>query len=255
METQAAVETFSKYFTIVPANTSALQNIVYQIRYQVYCQEFHFEREEDCPSRMENDRYDAHSSHCLLIHEPNKNPVGCVRLIGPDPNNPELPLPFEPFCQNPDYLEILDPKTLPRGSFGEFSRLAVLQTFRRRKSDEKKPVSMPDWKTASTSGRNAFPVIPVSLFLAALSMLLHNGFNYGFAMMEPCLARLLRRFEIDFNQIGDVVDYHGPRGPFFISREKILSGFTSEIQSLIEVIYQQIYDAPYPNPTENQANQ
>lgn len=255
MDKHVAVETFLKYFTIVPANTPDLRNIVYHIRYQVYCQEFHYEREEDCPNRMENDCYDVHSTHGLLMHKPSGGAVGCVRLIGRDPNNPDLPLPFECFCQNPRYLKILDPKTLPRSSFGEFSRLAVLSSFRRRKSDEKKPLSMPDWQAASPSGRNAFPVIPVSLFLAALSMLLHNGFNYGFAMMEPSLVRLLRRFEIHFNQIGDVVDYHGQRGPFFITRENILAGFTPEIQALMEIISDQIYGAAYPNSTTNRPSQ
>ena len=255
MDKHAPVEIFRRYFTIVPANTSELQDIVYQIRYQVYCQEFHYEHEKDFPSRMEHDCYDTHSSHCLLLHEPNHDPVGCVRLIRPDPNNPDLPLPFEPFCQNRHYFKVLDPQTLPRGSFGEFSRLAVLHTFRRRRSDEKKPLSMPDWQTSSASGRNAFPVIPVSLFLAALSMLLHHGFKYGFAMMEPRLARLLRRFEIHFNQIGDVVDYHGQRGPFFISRESILAGFTPEIEELMHLIRQQIYGSAYLTSSIHQRNQ
>jgi len=239
-------DVFNKYFYVTPATSAPLREIAYRIRYQVYCQEFHYEREEDCLGQMEQDDYDAQSQHCLLMHRPSSAPVGCLRLIGPRKDAPHAPLPFQRYCKNSSNYNLFDLSALPPGGFGEVSRLAVLASFRRRQGDEKKPVAFPEEEgiDGSAGGRHSFPFIPVSLFLAGLSIFLTSNLHYAFAMMEPRLARLLKRFGIIFIQVGDVVDYHGFRGPFVYSREGALANLTPEVYELWQLINQQLAENP-----------
>lgn len=43
-----------------------------------------------------------------------------------------------------------------------------------------------------------------------------------FAIMEPSLHRILKRQGVNFEQIGEAVDYYGMRIPFAIDRKKLL---------------------------------
>lgn len=244
MSSDQITSSFSKYFYVTEANTDELKRRVFNVRYQVYVEEFAYEREEDCPGQMERDDYDAQSRHCLLVHKATGLAAGCVRLVLPNPDTPAAPLPFERFCSfalSPDTLRFLDRQ---RCNHGEFSRLAVISHFRRRKTDEKAPVSLPE-PEAEAVGRDSFPFIPVSLFLAALCMLLNSPLDHGFAMMEPRLSRLLKRFGIVFDLAGEVVDYHGPRGPFLLSRPNIIPNLRPDVYELMRLIDQQLCSHAY----------
>ena len=261
-------DAFDKYFYVTRATTPETRELAFRIRYQVYCQEFHFEREEDCPGQMERDIYDDRSEHCLLIHKPTSTPMGCVRLILPD-RGCRASMPFERFCasqfsfapipapSSPVLLPLSEKVarrtiipslrrvhgmslyTLPRDSFCEVSRLAVLSTFRRRESDEKKPISFPE-TTSAGGDRSSFPLIPLSLFLASLSRFLNSAHEYAFAMMEPRLARLLKRFGLIFTMVGNVVDYHGQRGPFVYTRRRAVNNLDPQIYALLQLIDSQL---------------
>lgn len=237
-------EHFAKYFRVCLADTPELKALAYSIRYQVYCQEFHYEQEENCPNGLETDPFDEQARHCLLIHRPTNIAAGCVRLVGSAADDASARLPFEFFCQHAIDRRIIDIEALARGSFGEFSRLAVLASFRRRKTDDKSPISLAESSDPSASDRINHPVISVSLFLAALALLEHSSFRYGFAMMEPRLARLLKRYGILFDKIGNVIDYHGFRGPFLMARENISAHFTPDIHYFYSLIQQQLFHDP-----------
>lgn len=250
-------EHFARYFRVCLANTPELKTLVYRIRYQVYCQEFRYEKEESCPNGIEKDDFDELADHCLLIHRPTNIAAGCVRLVRSDPSNPAVRLPFELFCRHAIDQQIIDIDKLNPGSFGEFSRLAVLGMFRRRKTDDKYPISLMEHSDANTHDRINHPVISVGLFLAALALLEHSSFRYGFAMMEPRLARLLKRYGILFEKIGNIIDYHGFRGPFLMAKECISTHFSPDIAAFYQLVQQQIfYDSatvmpplfPMPNP-------
>lgn len=129
------IGSYKQYFNVSYATTKEQCMHAYHIRYQVYCKEFKYEREEDCSDQLEQDEYDDQSFHCLLIHKPSKTAVGCVRLIRPSPKGQISLLPFEHCCQGAVDKQKMDISRLERSSFGEISRLAVLPAFRRRKSD------------------------------------------------------------------------------------------------------------------------
>ena len=245
---ESVAHLFTQYFYVIAGNTAEIRQIACNIRYQVYCQEFKYEPEENCPNQMESDEYDEQSDHCLLIHTHTHKPAGCVRLIRSLPNKPNPPLPFARFCKQAFNKEQFDPDHLPLGTFVEISRLAVTAQFRRRKYDEHKPISLPLEQTTEpvdipgVDRRRQFPFIPIGLVLSAFTMILRNNYQYSLAMMETRLANMLSRYGLIWTQVGEVMDYHGPRAPFVLRRDKILPNLESkpEVHELLRVIDEQL---------------
>ena len=60
---------FEEYFQIVLADTPALRDTVFRLRYQIYCMETGFERPEDFPDGLEKDAFDGRAVHSLLQHK------------------------------------------------------------------------------------------------------------------------------------------------------------------------------------------
>jgi len=208
------LESFQQYFHIMLADTPALMEQVHRIRYEVFCQEFHFEREEDCPGGMEKDEYDAQSVHCLIIHRASQIPAGCVRLVKTLKDNPQAPLPIEKYCGASLYPSGLHPSRLPRESLFEISRLAVSGHFRRRQGESQSPLGNVEGFRFGTEEYRLFPLISFALFIAIASIGMLTGGHDGFAMMEPWLAEHLGLVGFAFKQIGEPIDYHGKRVAF-----------------------------------------
>jgi N-acyl amino acid synthase of PEP-CTERM/exosortase system len=211
---------FHEYFSICNANTEDLKKEVFKLRYDVYCAELGYEK--DCPIDCEKDKFDEYSKHVLVKHRPSGIYAGCVRVVTPPPHNPKVLLPFEVNCS-----DSFDPKKvafLRDGEYvqvGEASRLAVRSNFRRRASDAKSPDSINPERVSldvciERMGMRYFPFIAVALYFGATSLLRHQNIKYAVLMMEPRLARLLKRIEINFIQLGETIDYHRLRALYYI---------------------------------------
>lgn len=237
-------DSFHDYFRVISADSPALRARVYRIRYQVYCEELGYERAEEFPDGFERDPFDPRSRHCLLRHLGSEQYAGCVRLVMTDPEDQDSLLPFETFCQASLYDWVTETILPRRGMFGEISRLAVPAQFRRRKGDGVLPDEdlhgVVPRSGATSGGHRHFPYIPVGLYLAAAAIGLEAGLDGVFAMMEPRLARHLRRFGFEFQQAGDVVDYHGQRAAFYISRDMLFRHLDAEMYGLLEGIRQDL---------------
>lgn len=227
---------FHEYFLPMLATTPEQREQAFRIRYQVYCREFSFERPEEHPDGLETDAYDAQSIHCLLVHQPSSRAAGCVRLVLPDQRDPYTPLPFEKHCMNSLDRSIADPLLANRDAIGEISRLAVIGEFRRRRNEDRTPEGDSEAAGFSLIEQRQFPFIAVGLYLSAASTGMLSGLEGVFAMMEPRLARHLSRYGIRFTQVGQVIDYHGPRAPFYITRDDLLHGLKPEIGALLDAI-------------------
>src|SRR5579872_4358985 len=69
------------YFQTCLADTPALTETAYRIRYQVYCLERGFENADQQVGGMELDAYDSRALAGLLIHRPSGDAMGTVRLV------------------------------------------------------------------------------------------------------------------------------------------------------------------------------
>lgn len=233
-------DSFHEYFDVVLADTPGLRARAYRIRYRVYCEELLYEPAENFPDGFERDVFDDRSRHCLLRHRRSEHYAGCVRLVMADPKNPAAPFPFENFCRSSLYGWVTETMLPRRGTFGEISRLAVPAAFRRRKGDGIMPGSEDPGGGAAlpyvAGDQRHFPYIAVGLYLAAAAMVAEEGLEGVFAMMEPRLARHLRRFGFEFRQAGDVVDYHGGRAAFYCTTESLARCLDADVYALLEAI-------------------
>lgn len=255
MNSYSIADNFNQFFKIKFAKNKLLRQEAFKIRYGVYSRELGWEPENEL--ELETDECDDYSYHCLLEHRRTKAFAGCVRLVIPPVQDPALPLPFEANCMDSARKDKLDSTVFERGSFGEISRLAVLDTFRRRAKEKSMPFVLQDINPETVyteEERRNFPNIAMGLYLAAVALADICNHQGMFVMMEPRLNKRLQRFGLPFEQVGDEVDYHGLRAMFYLKRDKFNSELSEELLALYKIIYkdlsQQISLIPFSDSTD-----
>lgn len=236
---------FDRYFSLVVANSQLLQEEVYKIRYQVYCEELNYEPPENFPNGMETDIYDTHSIHCLLKHKSTGMYTGCVRIIIPKNEHCESPnsLPANLDSSETDKLafpwqKFASAMVYPSPEYEwtnicEISRLAVRAEFRKRQGDDEIPLgtALPDL----SGGQRRFPLIAMSLYWAAFCLALNLNLDI-FAIMEPRLARHLRRCGLRYCMISDLFEYHGQRAIFYTKPSELLEYLDAETYAFFNLL-------------------
>lgn len=240
MEEKSLAQHFETHFRVALAHTRELMEQAHRLRYEVYCKEFQFEREEDCPGGMERDDYDIHSLHGLVVHRSTQTAAGCFRLIRPPHHNPVLPLPFEKYCGHSLYDGPMHPDNLPRTNLCEVSRVAVASIFRRRQGESESRFGRLSSVDFTEIEMRVFPLLSVSLFAAGAALMVLAQQSNLFVMMEMRLARLLQRSGLNFTQVGHPMDYHGIRAAFFITIDQVLSGMKGEMRDMYDFIYRDL---------------
>ncbi|MFV8835506.1 PEP-CTERM/exosortase system-associated acyltransferase [Aquisalimonas sp.] len=224
---------FNRFFRIIPVQSEAVLHRIFRLRYLVYCREYGFEREEDCPGGMERDEYDDRALHAAVIHRHTGAIAGCVRLITP-PSTATEPLPMERYCGHSLEHAAIHPDRFGSETICETSRLAVRAVFRRRPGETQSPAGLgPESGHAREESRN-YPLISVALFLSAVALSAVSDRPHMFAMMEPRLARLLARSGLYFTRIGAMIDYHGQRAAFYMHHETAMKGMKPEFHALYD---------------------
>lgn len=231
---------FDSYFQVIPATTDKLIEKVYNIRHQVYCEELEFEDKR--ASHLEFDEYDLRSSHCLLFHKASQTYAGCVRLILGDKDDPDAKFPFEATCSNQLNFEFESPTIHKRTRYGETSRLAITSRFRRRRGETRSADGGSEAiDNSNMDERRRFPSVALGLYLAATAIAMEKKLEGVFAMMEPRLARQLRRFGFMFNQVGEIIEHRGERAPFIINISEIPNTLKSDYLQLLNHIQDQVH--------------
>lgn len=234
-------ERFGQYFRVSPALDDAARDEVYFVRHDVYARELGFE-----PVRAdarERDRYDDHSLHCLVrTNDEHVRPVGCARIVLPDPRDPHAPLPFEIACKDSLDRRIVDPAALPRHLIGEVSRLAVMGEFRRRKGEDQRPVAM---SSADHAGNpmSRFPNIPVSLYFGAVALAQRQGVEYLFTLTEPRLAKHFARGGVNIQAVGTPIEHRGLRVPSMMRVSELYAGLRAMVRPIWHEVHAQIETA------------
>ncbi len=223
---------FFEYFDVAPARTAADIETVWRLRFDVYCKELGYEDVAAFPDGMERDSFEDRARHCLVRHKVSGRTAGAFRLLL-NRDDHDSPLPFEQVSRGVWHDTPLRPDLLPRSQFGELSRLAVHSDFRRRAGEQGVPVAVAE-RAADDPDHRSYPLIAMGLFLGASAMAINLDLARVYVMMEPRLARLLRSCGIRFVAIGDVIDYHGQRGPFVIDREALYKGLSPDALVLLE---------------------
>jgi len=207
-------DVYHRWFEVIPADTPALREKAYRLRYQVYCCENQYETPEEHLKKMETDAFDYRSIHSLIIDRANGMAIGTVRLILPEPESHETNFPIQQICSHPL------PAKLPVSGTAEISRFAISKKLRKLADGD--------------CPQNLKCSVVLGLMKAIVQMSWKYGITDWLAVMEPSLLRLLRRFGIYFAPVGPVVEYHGVRQPCHANVDRMLERVREENLDLWE---------------------
>ncbi|WP_298447374.1 PEP-CTERM/exosortase system-associated acyltransferase [uncultured Marinobacter sp.] len=218
---------FNSVFNVQLATSPEVINEVYELRYQVYCIDKPFEDPNCFADKREHDSYDPQSAHALIRHRMTGDSVAAVRLVMAGDNPEQASFPMEgPCLHRMDQAAQQALADAPRQQIAEISRMAVSREFRRRLTEEKSVsgISEPAYYSDSENGKRAMPYISLGLFSAILQMSVKHGITHWMAVMEPAQLRLLKRFGVEFDHVGPVMEYHGRRRPAFTEAASLIEG-------------------------------
>ena len=193
---------------------------IHRLRYQVYVNEWGFEKPDDHPGGLEKDEHDRHSVHFYACPKGADEIIGSARIIlGSD-----LPFPIERHFDVGGF-----PAEGRRGQMAEISRLAVSKEYRRRAIDRKifgleqfAPNQIPRFiKNGHDFRRHCEHELVRGLYIALYRDSKLRGLTHWYAVMAKGLYVILKRWGIAFVQIGPEKDYHGIRAPYLVSIESI----------------------------------
>lgn len=223
---------YSHYFSTLRADTPALLEHVFRLRYQVYCRENSFEDPADFPDGLEKDSFDVRSKHALLLHRPSNAFAGTIRVILPDPGAPRLPALQLLAGYGIDYGPLID-----EARTAELSRFAVTKTFRRRATDSRYPDTdaEPGHERAGTQAR-IIPLMTLGLMTAALQIGIEHGMTHACAVVEPPLLRLLAKHGMVLHPVGPLVSHHGLRQPCYFAVAELLGTLRERRPDLWQVV-------------------
>ncbi|HNC53331.1 MAG TPA: PEP-CTERM/exosortase system-associated acyltransferase [Accumulibacter sp.] len=228
---------YRQFFKVVPALNDALRAESYRIRHEVYCRELGFEQLR--ADGLEADDFDDRSVHCLVQSVSTGQYVGCARLVLLDPEHPADRLPVEITCAGTLDRSIVDPMALDRSRIAEISRLAVIGSYRRRRGEQNKPISLSE-EDFGTPQRPRQPYLALAVYLGLIALARHYGVQTIFVLTEPRLAMNLSRLGVHLELIGTGVEHRGVRVPSMMSVSEIIDGMNFLVRALFEVISREV---------------
>ncbi len=205
---------YGKFKFCLVENKDVLKD-TFRMRYEVYVEEFGFEKREDHPDGIETDEYENDSIHFACLNESN-SVVGTIRLV----LDSDKGFPIEHAVETTFIGEKPD-----RQKIGEISRLTVSRDLRRRKEDgmygvesyltKKEGGVLPDDGTIPDEmlGRKN-PIIVLGLYQVMYHESRRRGISHWYMITEKKLFHALKKYGFLFHQIGDSVEYHGERIPY-----------------------------------------
>jgi len=226
--TQEDVSTiFNSAFNVQLATSPEVINEVFAVRYQVYCIDRPFEDPDCFADKREHDAYDPRSAHALIRHRITGDSAAAVRLVMAGDNPEQADFPMEvPCIQRMDQHAQNAFAGARREQIAEISRMAVSREFRRRLNEDASESGTSDFFCYSDleNGKRALPYISLGLFAAILQMSVKHGITHWMAVMAPAQLRLLKRFGVEFDHVGPLMEHHGRRRPAFTEAASLIEG-------------------------------
>ncbi len=220
-----------------PGQQAHILEAIYRLRYQVYVNEWGFERPEDHPSGMEKDAYDDNSRHFYACRGEGGEIIGTARII----LDCGLPFPIERHFT----LDAAH-QAIPRSRLAEISRLAISKDFRRRAIDQvifsqddslcSQVETDPAMKRAlKDERRKCEHELIRGIYLLLYQESLRLGLTHWYAVMARGLHVTLGRWGIEFQQIGPAQDYHGVRAPYLLSIDDLTRSIAARNPELLKM--------------------
>lgn len=211
-----------------------------EARYDVFCDELGRVQPTGQFNRrghpIETDRFDPYSRHFIARHKVSGVIAGFMRVIMP--NRMGL---------NVGDRYIID-QPLPYGvtmdRVGEISRLAVTPGFRRRHSDEGKPVQgdpESEMTLRAEGMRQHQPELVLGLYREVYHLCQNEGVDYCVAAMDRRFSRLLNTLGFPFLAVGPVNEtVSPPRRVYLISAKEMERSLGSRENCILRFMQAQL---------------
>lgn len=205
-------------YEVYLANTADSKRIHFKIRYQVYCEDKHFESVSRFPDGQEKDEYDENDAvHFIVKHIPSQKWVAAMRLV----RNERCELPIEGKCAIQADVDVKSQRAL------EISRMCIVKEHRgiRGRSvnidNEDYNVHQVNTNVVAFKGRdhrvfrfNSGQQIMLALIRSVYQYGQSNQIPFGFALMTKAFARVLSFTGLNIRISGESCEYNGTRFPF-----------------------------------------
>ncbi|MDY0131684.1 MAG: PEP-CTERM/exosortase system-associated acyltransferase [Desulforegulaceae bacterium] len=187
----------------------------FKMRYEVYVEEFGFEKKDDHQDGLETDEFENEAIHIACLNK-SDSVVGTIRLVLNSPKGfPIEAIPNLTFVR----------KKPDKDKIAEVSRLTVSKDLRRRKEDgaygiesyltKKEGGILPDdGKIPKEMLGRKNPIIILGLCQIMYHESKRNGITHWYMITEDKLFFALRKYGFIFHPIGEKIFYHGWRTPY-----------------------------------------
>ena len=221
----------------------------FRLRYEVYAEEFGFEKKEDHPGGLETDEYEDQSVHFACLND-SGSVVGTIRLVF---DSVEKGFPIEHAVKTTFVGEKPD-----RSKIAEISRLTVSRDLRRRKEDgmygvesylkKKEGGILPDDGSIpeEMQGRKN-PIIVLGLYQAMYQESRRRKLSHWYMITETKVFFALKKYGFLFHRIGDVVQYHGERVPYLGIIEEIEKDLIKNNPDMLKIMLAGLEPEYYPS--------
>jgi N-acyl amino acid synthase of PEP-CTERM/exosortase system len=228
-------ETYDRQFIVVRANTDALRDEVYRLRYQVFCIENSIFKPDENPLQREKDEYDKIAEHILLYHRSSDVPVGTTRVVMPYlDKNGWRPLPMQRVLAFKDRQVF---EKISTRQVAEISRFAISKEFRRQWSRTRHQPGEDYHQTDDQ--RNEYQLIrfvTFGLIRAVLQICVEHRIAYLAAFVEPSLGRILHKLGLNFEPVGGLVNHCGIRQPSIARLPELIKHSRAELTPLWQFV-------------------
>lgn len=244
MRSKSFYPAYQKAFRVIRADSNALREIAFRLRYEVFCIENNM---QPSPAGidvagLERDAYDDHALHYLLYHKGTDQAVGTVRVVKPRSDKPLHSFPLQFICDHP--LLHMEDKV---SSFCEISRLCMTHDFRKRPGDgsilptyfEQDETMVPDGKGATVHIRRVIPFAPLGLLRAAFEGALDNSLTDCICILDPAQLHALQRIGLSYRVLGPRLDMGGPQQPVIFNIKHALDNMILQNPACWEIVTDQ----------------
>jgi N-acyl amino acid synthase of PEP-CTERM/exosortase system len=208
---------YHKAFRIIRADSNALKDIVFRLRYEVYCLENNMDSttRADAASQLEKDSYDDRAIHYLLYRKSTDEAAGAIRVVLPRADKPLHSFPMQFICDHP--LLHMEEKVT---KFCELSRLCMTKDFRKRPGDGRiLPAYFDQDQTMRLDPntqvyiRRVIPFAPLGLLCAAFEGALEHGLTDCVCILDPEQLYALQRIGLSYRVLGPRLEMGGQQQP------------------------------------------
>ena len=207
-----AFHTFGEHFQLLQADTPSLLEQVFRLRHQIYCVEKGYEPPADDQQRQEQDAWDGHAKHLILLHRDSGVAVATARLILSHGHRGEGLFPAELHAGvDPRDLHRRD-LMLPRERLGEVSRFAISKLVRSRLMH---CCPLPG---NANSHRTLGAWVTLNLIRGLVELSRDLGVDHWYTLMEAGFLRLFSRLGLFFEPVGEAIEFKGRR---YLSLESV----------------------------------